>query len=648
MDMSEYAERMSLERLIGGAASQRGLLTDRIRQQPFTVVLLDEFEKADPSFFDLLLQVLGEGRMTDGAGRVADFCNAIIVMTSNLGVDSFGRGRLGFGHDASDPDRAERHFERKVREFVRPEFFNRIDRIVPFVLLDRDTIECVARRELAQVCDRDGLRFRDVTLDVQDDVVGFLADCGYEPRYGARQLKRSIEQRLVTPLSHQLNGYSSDAAVEVTARLQDGEIEIAVKAKQNDAGGTVSIFRSQGDWLRFLQQATELRRQTQALAGSHTTTQITNELYRVEQLLLRLRRSPTDLQPVRQAEQRAEALRELVHRIERLALEAANLEEESLLAFYERQPIDGTELGVRHELIGSELERLAQDLFLRGQPPSHGVCLAIYSLRPHWMFELARIYLNVTRRNSGRFEVYSLQVTRPDRKPDPVFRLLHRRIGPDQPQAVIVDVFRHPDADELFRAAPSDLLGVGLAIRGPWASALLGPEHGLHEFVQRNHSKESCLVDVAGECMFNYEPPHGIDRARFFRERIAGQYPVRRRYHLNAEVVEDEVLASQASLRRKEQNHRGDPSHRIPSPQEHPCHHGTMDVSLPVYIESFHLPGQKITRYRCRPLFDTEPQTQDENLRRAMNKLARLWKSRLDQRGRSPRHDDLAQAIFCS
>src|SRR4029079_3920881 len=129
-DMSEFGDSVSVQRLVGGVFGSEGLLTARIREQPFSVVLLDEFEKGHLQMLDLLLQVLGEGRLTDAAGRLADFSNAVVILTSNLGADSYQQGAFGFlGESASDEaaqrDRAREHFGRAVQEHVRPELFNR-------------------------------------------------------------------------------------------------------------------------------------------------------------------------------------------------------------------------------------------------------------------------------------------------------------------------------------------------------------------------------------------------------------------------------------------------------------------------------------------------------------------------------------------
>ena len=158
-DMSEFADPYAVGRLVGGVFGSEGLLTAKVREQPFAVILFDEFEKAHPLFFDLLLQVLGEGRLTDAAGRVADFSNAVVIMTSNLGAESFQRSSVGFSNDPERYAKAREHFTREVRAFVRPELFNRIDRIVPFAPLDEQTVLEIARRELRRaVAARDGLR----------------------------------------------------------------------------------------------------------------------------------------------------------------------------------------------------------------------------------------------------------------------------------------------------------------------------------------------------------------------------------------------------------------------------------------------------------------------------------------------------------
>ncbi len=201
-DMSEFNRPDSVHRFIGDRGEE-GQLIAHIRRQPFCVLLLDEIEKAHPAVFDVLLQVLGEARLTDQAGRTADFRNAVVLLTSNLGVDTFRRG-AGFGAPSARDFRE--HFLAEAERFFRPEFFNRIDHIVPFMPLEADAIDAITGRETAKFLVREGITQRDLHVELADGVHGWLAARGVDPRYGARPLKRLIERRLAAPLARHLGG----------------------------------------------------------------------------------------------------------------------------------------------------------------------------------------------------------------------------------------------------------------------------------------------------------------------------------------------------------------------------------------------------------------------------------------------------------
>ncbi|NUQ64687.1 MAG: ATP-dependent Clp protease ATP-binding subunit, partial [Pirellulales bacterium] len=237
IDMSEYADTLSIDRLIGGLFGTEGVLTAKVREQPFGVVLLDEFEKAHARFFDLLLQVLGEGRLTDAAGRLADFRNAVIIMTSNLGSESFGRGKIGLEASHLKAPAAIDHFRRAVQETVRPELFNRIDRIVPFLPLEKDTLLEIARRKIHQLQRREGIRFRSLTAAFGASVAEEIVRLGYDPRYGARPLDRVIDRQVLAPLAAALNEYQGHTALEASGDCEQGQIRVRVRAA---SGGDVS------------------------------------------------------------------------------------------------------------------------------------------------------------------------------------------------------------------------------------------------------------------------------------------------------------------------------------------------------------------------------------------------------------------------
>ncbi|MEQ1566810.1 MAG: AAA family ATPase, partial [Myxococcota bacterium] len=199
-DMSEFAGSDALDRLIGHGPSHG--LVGRVAQSPFAVVLLDEVEKAHPAVFDLLLQVLGEARLSDRAGRVADFRNTIVLMTSNLGVGTFRRP-TGFG---ADPQAALRdHLLGEVRRFFRPELVGRLDEVVAFAPLGAEPVAALTQRELDGVRKREGFVGRGIGLQLEPGVPEWLAARGVDLRYGARPLKRAVERELVAPIARALS-----------------------------------------------------------------------------------------------------------------------------------------------------------------------------------------------------------------------------------------------------------------------------------------------------------------------------------------------------------------------------------------------------------------------------------------------------------
>ncbi len=280
-DMSEFASPMAAERLAGGAFGAEGLLTAKVREQPFSVILFDEFEKAHWGFFDLLLQVLGEGRLTDAAGRLGDFSNAIVVMTSNLGAEAFARGTFGLGKGSGYPD-PERHFTDEVRGFLRPELFNRIDRIVPFLPLDAAMIARIAERELMIIRQRDGFRLRGLSLDLTRASMQYLIQTGYDVRYGARPLKRALERQLLAPLSQALNAYDADLQLRAIADMKDGRLDVTVRAQVDAAGAAAQVTNADSALATFAKSCSAFRRMIQKLERCASFLALQNQLFLLE------------------------------------------------------------------------------------------------------------------------------------------------------------------------------------------------------------------------------------------------------------------------------------------------------------------------------------------------------------------------------
>jgi len=199
-DMNEFGGPDAVHRLIGTRHRPSGLLTGKVRRHPFSVVLLDEIEKAHPAVFDLLLQLLGDGRLTDASGETTDFGNCIVVMTSNLGARA-ARHQLGFGGGESDETAVYRSAAEK---FFRPELFNRFDHIVAFLELSREEIEKLVTVMCDKALARAGLVERRLSLTLGRDVHRVLGELGFRPDYGARALRRAVEEFLVEPVALEL------------------------------------------------------------------------------------------------------------------------------------------------------------------------------------------------------------------------------------------------------------------------------------------------------------------------------------------------------------------------------------------------------------------------------------------------------------
>ncbi len=223
-DLNEFNQPGAAATLVGTFNRPEGLLTAAIRRQPFAVILLDEIEKADPEVFDVLLQVLGEGRLTDALGRTADFTNAVILLTSNLGVRE-AEGRLGFGA-TDDPNT----FVRSAERFFRPEFFNRLDRVVPFRRLNRTDLAIIARRLVDGVLGRAGFAQRNSILNVTPEALDRVTDAGYDPALGARAMKPAVERELTRPAAAHLAVLAPDDLPVIIVCADGPELAVDVRA----------------------------------------------------------------------------------------------------------------------------------------------------------------------------------------------------------------------------------------------------------------------------------------------------------------------------------------------------------------------------------------------------------------------------------
>jgi ATP-dependent Clp protease ATP-binding subunit ClpB len=224
IDMSEYMEKHTVARLIGAPPGyvgyeEGGQLSEAVRRKPYSVVLFDEIEKAHPDVFNVLLQVLDDGRITDGQGRTVDFKNTVIIMTSNIGSQYITEEESSEGRRRLVMDALRAHF--------RPEFLNRVDEIIIFERLSEEDLKKIVEIQLARLTKR--LAQQNIRLDLTDSAKTLIAREGYDPVYGARPLKRAIQRDLLDPLSMNILEGKIGEGQRIVADAKNGAIEFRVR-----------------------------------------------------------------------------------------------------------------------------------------------------------------------------------------------------------------------------------------------------------------------------------------------------------------------------------------------------------------------------------------------------------------------------------
>ncbi len=237
VDMSEYREQHTVSRLFGAPPGyvgyeEGGQLTEAVRRRPYRVILFDEIEKAHPEVWNALLQILDDGRLTDGQGRLVNFRNTVLIMTSNLGTEFVRKsGSLGFLQPSTDSEdrQAAEKIEKALKGTFRPEFLNRIDEIITFSPLSLDQMRQIVDLQMAEI--RDRIEERGLRVDISDDARNWLADAGYDPDFGARPLRRALQKHVESPLSVRLlaGEFSAGDVVLVDVDEETGELMFLVQ-----------------------------------------------------------------------------------------------------------------------------------------------------------------------------------------------------------------------------------------------------------------------------------------------------------------------------------------------------------------------------------------------------------------------------------
>jgi ATP-dependent Clp protease ATP-binding subunit ClpC len=507
IDMSEYSSPWSAMKLIGRGADGDGTLTSPIREQPFSVVLLDEFEKADPVVFDLLLQLLGEGRLTDAQGRLADFRNAVVIMTSNLGVESYKESAFGFGDiDAAD---WRAHFEREVQRFVRPELLGRIDRIVPFRPLPLDVVRKIALRETELLTRRGGIKYSDASLEFTPAAIDLLSHVGYQPKYGARPLRRAIEQLVTVPLADKLSDASHEFRWKYVVDAAGDKVKIdAIQLSKN----TKDLKDTEANVINHWQQ---LGRMAQLVKTCIPLRDLENDLERQQRhnalLLKKIRtaKGPTRVAAIREqlligqaAVDQATQLREQLLKV---ASEIQSQHLQLLMDWHGNRPVDWQQQAVAHQrmltLLRQETENVLQGRTLsnslvtlivtaKSSPSQLEILWRAYrqlAIEHQWSMRefVLRPYDGVKERNQTEAQKRNwINGNEPTEKLEdrPQFCLCTAADAIERASEKICDVYEYSDSNRTALEL-KNAVGFALEIRGEGVGSWLENEHGIFHFI---------------------------------------------------------------------------------------------------------------------------------------------------------------------
>lgn len=233
LDMSEYVERHAVARMVGAPPGyigyeEGGQLTEKIRRRPFSVILFDEIEKAHPEVYNMLLQILDDGRLTDGKGRTVNFNNTVIIMTSNLGTDIIEKERVGFkAHPELGQENVKSKLQEVLKNYFRPEFLNRIDEVVIFKPLTPANIQSIVDLQLQKVVKR--LAHKNITIEYTNHLVKWLAERGFDPKFGARPLKRLIENEILNKLAQDMLAGQIQTGATIQVNVKNNAVVFSPK-----------------------------------------------------------------------------------------------------------------------------------------------------------------------------------------------------------------------------------------------------------------------------------------------------------------------------------------------------------------------------------------------------------------------------------
>ncbi len=564
-DMSEYADPLSVRRLIGTSIGQEGLLTTKVREQPFSVLLFDEFEKADPSVFDLFLQILGEARLSDAAGRLADFRNCLIILTSNLGAESFLAGNFGLFTSSREFRESKAHFTRVIEKFLRLEIVNRIDRIIPFVPLDRPTIQKIALKEWEKILTREGTRQRGLQVHIEPEILDTLCQKDFDPRYGARPLKRAMERQLLVPLAKWLNTHPQKQNESlIIQRNHSSEISIKIQQTQptSESSPSKPLAQSKERSLKqILREVDQLRYRINKLSNSSTILDLTNEVnqlnidvkdsFRLNNLLANRPVTVPSIDQIRRA--KIGRLKEILDAHLRLQKQCADLDEKVSLAYYMKDDSPIEEWQSQVQKLNQDWFDLLYRLYELKQTKSLAVSLAIFSDDPDWLEELARAYFETAQGlgmpvSGYRYLLVSSQGGKTSEEEEPAPHQLRwipseRRDKGDleylfstKNSSLQILAIRQKLTDFEEPFVVPDCFGICLGIQDKMAYLRFSQEEGIHLWQDsKNKLKSKALILASNGNPEDFLPPTHFQLA----SKLSDSASTRRVYRADRQLIHD-------------------------------------------------------------------------------------------------------------
>ncbi|HAS47421.1 MAG TPA: hypothetical protein DCS93_43490 [Microscillaceae bacterium] len=562
-DMSEYTDIQAIMRLTGDGLGGEGLLTSSVRQEPFSVLLFDELEKVHPSFYDLLLQILGEGRLTDARGRVADFCSTIIIMTSNIGARSFQTGSIGFVETKNEIDAAAEHFKSEVQAYFRPELFNRLDRVIAFAPLDKVVVRKIIDREIDLIKKREGIKGRNLEVEIRSEVLDYLGKKGYNANYGARFLQRTLQKQLIIPFSQVLNEYDFNLPLQIDIYLMD-EVALAAKRKEvknkkadlhesaiedtrkkiifeiqrrEDIEITQRII-SENEKLKFIDfitLATRFRRETNTIDKGSYYARFLSKIDRLERKLQKAKRRKKESDFWKDEQQRKHyyELTNLKQKFEDSFEEIGHIESDNFLVLNGYEEQNETVLHAQFKTWAQNFFRLKAQLVAL-ENPEFGICsLGIYGAKAS-LFTLAELYIDLAKAFNLSVEAYTLWYNHEGYLdgevgvlPDAVEVVEEEEDAFADDEALEDTPVKKPKSKNIYRwepyqkrkrPSPELLIGVEMQIKGALPYLYFRNEGGVHHYTAKSGAQQKYLVLAMPQTLENYRRPENVFRKNTYQD----------------------------------------------------------------------------------------------------------------------------------